>query len=337
MLLICHFAKVVSACPPSADIDFNLQCFFFFFNCGLRGCFISGKVTGGLLLMCMCNLGLFSLSVVTAVFVLTGSVASFVSCFSLSSFYFPLAISSLIRSWNELQSAVIISPHPEPITYFPSPGGLILSFPTVFNISLNKGAPQEGFFFKTFLKKRSKWAWYDLMFHFSTPLQLYLHGASALAATVWYTVFCSRRIAEYPKGTRQNAGSTRSWISQKGFNNNLSHWRHVRCFLITVSFFLCKTWSVNQDRSESTQPVFCDKDAASVFVFLFFDQPGVESPDYWSVFLPASFKISRLVSGWCLYTRPVWVCVGGRTSPVQEILSPVSNSPLHLYYTGWIK
>lgn len=63
---------------------------------------------------------------------------------NLGSFYFLL---SLIRSWNLLQSNVIISPRAAPIMYFTGLGRLILSFPAVFNISLNTDAPQEGFYF----------------------------------------------------------------------------------------------------------------------------------------------------------------------------------------------
>lgn len=73
---------------------------------------------------------------------------SFGTCFSLSSFYFTLPISSLIRSWNVLQSNVIISPQSKPVIYFPSLGRLILSFPAGFNISLKKGAQQRGLFLK---------------------------------------------------------------------------------------------------------------------------------------------------------------------------------------------
>lgn len=107
---------------------------------------------------------------------------SFGTCTSLGSFYFTLPISSLIRSWNVLQSNVIISPHSEPGTYFTSLGRLILSFPAAFNISLNKGAQQGGL-----LKKQKKLV--NELNEISRSISLLRFnlpsiGVSAVAATV---------------------------------------------------------------------------------------------------------------------------------------------------------
>lgn len=137
---------------------------------------------------------LFSLIILTTVCFGWFSCPPFGTCTSLGSFYFTLPISSLIRSWNVLQSNVIISPHSEPGTYLPSVGRLILSFPAVFNISLNKGAQQGGLF----LKKKPKLV--NELNEISRSISLLRFnlpsiGVSAVAATVWYTVVCGRTLA----------------------------------------------------------------------------------------------------------------------------------------------
>lgn len=170
---------------------------------------------------------LFSLIILTTVCFGWFSCPPFGTCTSLGSFYFTLPISSLIRSWNVLQSNVIISPHSEPGTYLPSVGRLILSFPAVFNISLNKGAQQGGLF----LKKKTKLV--NELNEISRSISLLRFnlpsiGVSAVAATVWYTVVCGRTLAFHGW-----------WLSKSNQidasnNNSPSLWTHSG-FLILLS------------------------------------------------------------------------------------------------------
>lgn len=168
---------------------------------------------------------------------------SFGTCSSLSSFYFTLPISSLIRSWNVLQSNVIISPHSEPGTYFPSLGRLILSFPAAFNISLNKGAQQGGLFFK----KKLVYELNEISRSISLlRFNLLSIGVLAVAATVWYTVVCSKTLAFHGW-----------WLSKSNQidasnNNSPSLWAHSGFLILWsvcfwVFFFPCKTRSGYRD------------------------------------------------------------------------------------------